>query len=56
MLAAIGGTIAVVDGWAYGPEIHSTERWTVARLDQEMPGLLDKALPGADITGRRPAR
>jgi NAD(P)-dependent dehydrogenase (short-subunit alcohol dehydrogenase family) len=56
VLAAIGGTIAVVDGWAYGPEIHSTERWTVARLDQEMPGLLDKALPGADITGCRPVR
>jgi hypothetical protein len=54
VLAVIGGTVAVVEGWAYGPEIHSGERWTLARLDAELPGLLDKGAPNADITGHRP--
>ncbi|KUI29234.1 SDR family oxidoreductase [Mycobacterium sp. GA-2829] len=56
VFAAIGGTIAVVEGWAYGPEIRSDERWTIDRLNEEMPALLAKAAPNADMTGHRPAQ
>lgn len=56
VLAVIGGTIAVVEGWAYGPEIHSDERWKTRRLDAVLPDLLAKAVPNADITGRRPVQ
>lgn len=54
VLAVIGGTIAVVEGWAYGPEVHSGERWTTHRLDAVLPDLLAKAAPNADMTGHRP--
>ncbi|MGV0643919.1 SDR family oxidoreductase [Mycolicibacterium sp. XJ2546] len=56
VLSVIGGTIAVVEGWAYGPEIHSDERWTIRRLDEMLPDLLAKAAPNADMTGHRPVR
>ncbi len=56
VLAVIGGTIAVVEGWAYGPEVHSDERWTTQRLDAVLPDLLAKAAPNADMTGRRPVQ
>lgn len=56
VLAVIGGTIAVVEGWAYGPEIHSDERWTAQRLDEVLPGLLAKSAPNADMTGHRPVQ
>ncbi|MGV0577845.1 SDR family oxidoreductase [Mycolicibacterium elephantis] len=56
VLAVIGGTIAVVEGWAYGPEVHSDERWTLQRLDEVLPELLAKAAPNADMTGHRPVR
>jgi hypothetical protein len=55
VLSVMGGTIAVAEGWAYGPEIHSDERWTTERLDEVLPGLLAKAAPNADMTGHRPA-
>jgi NAD(P)-dependent dehydrogenase (short-subunit alcohol dehydrogenase family) len=54
VLSVIGGTIAVVEGWAYGPEIHSDQRWTAERLDDVLPDLLAKAAPNADMTGHRP--
>lgn len=54
VLSVIGGTIAVVEGWAYGPEIHSEQRWTAERLDAVLPDLLAKAAPNADLTGHRP--
>lgn len=54
VLSVIGGTIAVVEGWAYGPEIHSEQRWTTERLDAVLPDLLAKAAPNADLTGHRP--
>ncbi|MEB3070662.1 SDR family oxidoreductase [[Mycobacterium] vasticus] len=54
VLAVIGGTIAVVEGWAYGPEVHSDQRWTPQHLDEVLPGLLAKAAPNADLTGHRP--
>ena len=56
VIAVIGGTIAVVEGWSYGPEIHSDERWTTQRLDGVLPELLAKAAPNADMTGRRPVQ
>ena len=56
VLAVIGGTIAVVEGWAYGPEIQSDERRTPQRLDAALPELLAKAAPNADMTGHRPVR
>lgn len=56
VLSVMGGTIAVAEGWAYGPEIHSDERWTTERLDDVLPGLLAKAAPNADMTGHRPVR
>lgn len=56
VFAVIGGKIAVVEGWAYGPEAQSDERWTAERLDEVMPGLLAKAAPNADMTGQRPAQ
>lgn len=55
VLAVMGGTIAVVEGWAYGPEISSTERWTVERLHDVIPELVAKAAPNADMTGHRSA-
>lgn len=54
VFAAIGGTVAVVEGWAYGPQVHTDERWTQQQLDDVMPGLLAKAAPNADMTGQRP--
>lgn len=56
VLSVMGGTIAVAEGWAYGPEIHSDERWTTERLDDVLPGLLAQAAPNADMTGHRPAK
>jgi NAD(P)-dependent dehydrogenase (short-subunit alcohol dehydrogenase family) len=56
VLSVMGGTITVAEGWAYGPEIHSDERWTIERLDDVLPGLLAKAAPNADMTGHRPVR
>jgi NAD(P)-dependent dehydrogenase (short-subunit alcohol dehydrogenase family) len=56
VFAVFGGTIAVVEGWAYGPEIHSDERWTPRQLDDVLPGLLAKAAPNADMTGHRPVQ
>ena len=56
VFAVIGGTIAIVEGWAYGPEIHSDERWTAERLDEALPALLAKAAPNADLTGHRPVQ
>lgn len=56
VLAVIGGTISVVEGWAYGPEIHSDERWTPQRLDAVLPDLLAKAAPNADMTGHQPVQ
>ncbi|WP_433598232.1 SDR family oxidoreductase [Nocardia sp. CA-135953] len=55
VFAVIGGTVAVVDGWAYGPEISSDQRWTLDRLDEVLPGLVAGAVPAADMTGRRPS-
>jgi hypothetical protein len=55
-LAVIGGTVAVVEGWAYGPEVHIDERWTLHRLDEVLPDLLGKAAPNADMTGHRPVQ
>jgi NAD(P)-dependent dehydrogenase (short-subunit alcohol dehydrogenase family) len=54
VFAAIGGTVAVVEGWAYGPQAHTDGRWTQQQLDQVLPALLAKAAPNADMTGRRP--
>jgi hypothetical protein len=45
VLAVFGGTISVLEGWVYGPEIHSDERWTPDRLDEVLSGLLAKAAP-----------
>jgi NAD(P)-dependent dehydrogenase (short-subunit alcohol dehydrogenase family) len=56
ILAVIGGTIAVVDGWAYGPEMTSDDRWTVDSIDKTLPALLAKAAPNADMTGHRPVQ
>lgn len=56
VLAVIGGTIAVAEGWVYGPEIHSAQRWTTRQLDDVLPGLLAEAAPNADMTGHRPGR
>lgn len=56
ILAVIGGTVAVVEGWAYGPEVHSDQRWSVERLDEALPALLAKAAPNADMTGHRSAQ
>ncbi|WP_246004130.1 SDR family oxidoreductase [Nocardioides marmoriginsengisoli] len=55
IFAVIGGTIAVVDGFAYGPEVSSDERWTPGRLGPVMTDLVARAAPQPDITGRRPA-
>jgi hypothetical protein len=54
VFAAIGGTVAVVEGWACGPQAHSDRRWTQQQLDEVLPGPLAKAAPNADMTGQRP--
>ena len=56
IVSVMGGTIAVAEGWSYGPEIHSDERWTTERLDEVLPGLFAKAAPNADMTGHRPVQ
>ena len=56
VFAAMGGTVAVVEGWAYGPQAHSDQRWTQQQLDDVLPGLIAKAAPNADMTGQRPAQ
>ncbi len=54
IFAVIGGTIALVDGFAYGPEVASDERWSPDRLGPVMADLVSRAAVPADITGRRP--
>ncbi|MFE9322583.1 SDR family oxidoreductase [Nocardia sp. NPDC052278] len=56
VFAVIGGTVAVVDGWAYGPEVSSSQRWTLDQLAEVLPSLVAAAVPAADMTGRRPTR
>jgi len=56
IFAVMGGTIAVVDGFAYGPEASQTERWKAEELGPVMADLVRRAAPAPDITGRRPTR
>ena len=53
VLAVFGGTISVLDGWVYGPEARSDQRWSIEHLDEVLPALLAKAAPNADMTGHR---
>jgi NAD(P)-dependent dehydrogenase (short-subunit alcohol dehydrogenase family) len=49
-----GGTISVAEGWVAGPGVQRNSRWTVADLDDVVPGLVEKAAPNARQDGRRP--
>ncbi len=55
IFAVIGGTVALVEGFAYGPEASTAERWTPERLGPVIADLVARAAPAPDITGRRPA-
>ncbi|MFI6309653.1 SDR family oxidoreductase [Nocardia fusca] len=54
VFAVIGGTIAVLEGWVYGPESHRDERWTVEDVGAVLPDLVARAAPNADVFGKRP--
>ena len=54
VFAVIGGTVAVLEGWVYGPEAQTDTRWTVEELDGVLPDLVARAAPNADIYGKRP--
>ncbi len=49
-----GGRIAVAEGWSLGPDVDRDASWTVAELDDVVPGLVRRAAPNADMNGLRP--
>ena len=48
-----GGHISVAEGWVEGPKADKDDRWTVAEIGDTLPGLVAKAAPNADMSGRR---
>jgi NAD(P)-dependent dehydrogenase (short-subunit alcohol dehydrogenase family) len=47
----MGGRIAVVEGWHFGPQVDIGRQWTVEELDAAVPDLVAKARANATITG-----
>lgn len=48
----VGGKIDVVEGWHAGPSVDKSARWTAEELNDVIPGLVSKARPNADMSGR----
>jgi NAD(P)-dependent dehydrogenase (short-subunit alcohol dehydrogenase family) len=52
VFSAHGGHIDVAEGWRAGPSADRDARWTVADIDEIVPGLVARAQPNADMLGR----
>jgi NAD(P)-dependent dehydrogenase (short-subunit alcohol dehydrogenase family) len=50
-----GNRISVAEGWAYGPRIERSEKWTPGELGEVIPELVAEAAKNADMSGTRPA-
>ena len=46
-----GGHIGVSEGWRAGPSVDIDARWDARELGEVVPGLVEEALPVADISG-----
>ena len=51
----MGGRIGVAESWRLGPEADKDGGWDAAELGAVIPGLVAKAAPNVDMTGRAPA-
>jgi NAD(P)-dependent dehydrogenase (short-subunit alcohol dehydrogenase family) len=49
-----GNRISVGEGWAYGPHIERSEKWTPGELGEVIPELVAEAAKNADMSGARP--
>jgi NAD(P)-dependent dehydrogenase (short-subunit alcohol dehydrogenase family) len=47
-----GGRLSIADGWAAGAEADSGASWTLAKLDDAIPALAEKARGRVDLEGR----
>ena len=50
-----GARIGVAEAWRLGPEVVADGGWDAAELGSVIPGLVAKAAPNVDMTGRVPA-
>ncbi len=50
----MGSRIGVAESWRLGPEAVKDGSWEAAELGSVIPGLVAKAAPNADMTGRVP--
>ena len=50
-----GGHVSIADGWHAGPAADRAGPWTLAELDQIVPGLAARAKPRPDLLGYYPA-
>ena len=50
----MGGRIGVAESWRLGPEAAKDGGWDAAELGSVIPGLVAKAAPNVDMTGRVP--
>ena len=48
-----GGHISVAEGWVAGPGVGRDDRWELSELDEAIPGLVARAAPNANMSGRR---
>ena len=51
----MGGRIGVAESWRLGPEAAKDGGWDAAELGSVIPGLVAKAAPNVDMTGKVPA-
>ena len=47
-----GGSISVAETWVAGPGVEKEARWEADELGEVIPGLLAKARPNSDGSGR----
>jgi hypothetical protein len=48
-----GGQISVAEGWVAGPGVSRDDRWEPSELGDVIPGLVSRAAPNANMSGRR---
>ena len=48
-----GGHISVAEGWVAGPGVSKDDRWEPSELGEVIPGLVSRAAPNANMSGRR---
>ena len=49
----MAGIISVAEGWVAGPGVSKDDRWEAAELGEVIPGLVARAAPNANMSGRR---